>query len=178
MPARIAVPKFKSEWDEAQWWDAHPEVVTALFLKAKKEGRIERLPRIVAQRNPSRSVCQSPTSKRPRRLRTNVDCPTKPSSKACFTKRLSGRARCDKTALPALLRLDYEPTNRIAEAANLKPSHKGPAWLLRQTIGTAPAAGPAFATPAIFGLRFVTGFSDGGGLDFRAFQAHPETYRL
>jgi len=46
MPARIAIPKFKSERDEAQWRDAHPEVVTALFLKAKKEGRIERLPRI------------------------------------------------------------------------------------------------------------------------------------
>ena len=46
MPARIAIPKFKSEREEAQWWDAHPEVVTALFLKAKKEGRLERLPRI------------------------------------------------------------------------------------------------------------------------------------
>ena len=46
MPTRTAIPKFKSERDEAQWWDAHPEVVTALFLKAKKEGRLERLPRI------------------------------------------------------------------------------------------------------------------------------------
>ena len=46
MPTSIAIPKFKSERDEAQWWDAHPEVVTALFLKAKKEGRLERLPRI------------------------------------------------------------------------------------------------------------------------------------
>ena len=46
MPTRIAVPKFKSEREEAQWWDAHSEVVTALFLKAKKEGLIERLPRI------------------------------------------------------------------------------------------------------------------------------------
>jgi predicted DNA binding CopG/RHH family protein len=46
MISRVAVPKFKSEREEAQWWDAHPEVITALFLKAKKEGRIERLPRI------------------------------------------------------------------------------------------------------------------------------------
>ena len=46
MPTSNAVPKFKSERQEAQWWDAHPEVVTALFLKAKKEGRLERLPRI------------------------------------------------------------------------------------------------------------------------------------
>jgi predicted DNA binding CopG/RHH family protein len=46
MPTRIAVPKFKSEREEAQWWDAHPEVVTELFEKAKKEGRIGRLPRV------------------------------------------------------------------------------------------------------------------------------------
>jgi hypothetical protein len=46
MPTRIAVPKFKSEREEAQWWEAHPAVVTTLFLKAKKEGRIERLPRV------------------------------------------------------------------------------------------------------------------------------------
>jgi len=46
MPANIVIPKFKSEREEANWWDAHPEVVTALFLKAKKEGMIERLPRI------------------------------------------------------------------------------------------------------------------------------------
>jgi hypothetical protein len=46
MPTRVAVPTFKSEREEAQWWDAHPEVIAALFLKAKIEGRIERLPRI------------------------------------------------------------------------------------------------------------------------------------
>ena len=46
MPTKVAVPTFKSEREEAQWWDAHPEAIAALFLKAKKEGRIERLPRI------------------------------------------------------------------------------------------------------------------------------------
>jgi hypothetical protein len=46
MPTTIAIPKFKSERDEAKWWDSHPEVVTALFLKARREGRIERLPRV------------------------------------------------------------------------------------------------------------------------------------
>ena len=46
MPTSLAIPKFKTEREEAQWWDAHPEVITALFLKAKKEGRIERLPSI------------------------------------------------------------------------------------------------------------------------------------
>jgi len=44
MPTKTRIPKFKSESDEAAWWDAHPEVVTALFLKAKKEGKIKRLP--------------------------------------------------------------------------------------------------------------------------------------
>jgi len=46
MPTKIVIPRFKSEREEAQWWDTHPEVATALFLKAKKEGRLERLPRI------------------------------------------------------------------------------------------------------------------------------------
>ena len=44
MPTGTRIPNFKSEAEEAEWWDAHPEVVTALFLKAKKEGKIKRLP--------------------------------------------------------------------------------------------------------------------------------------
>lgn len=46
MPASTKIPKFKSEQEEAGWWDAHPEAVTALFLKAKKEGKIKRLPAV------------------------------------------------------------------------------------------------------------------------------------
>jgi predicted DNA binding CopG/RHH family protein len=44
MPTRNRIPNFKSEREEAQWWDAHPAVVAALFPKAKKEGKIKRLP--------------------------------------------------------------------------------------------------------------------------------------
>ena len=44
MAIKSRIPKFKSEKEEAEWWDAHPEVITELFLKAKKEGRIKRLP--------------------------------------------------------------------------------------------------------------------------------------
>ena len=43
MATKTAIPRFKSEKEEAEWWDAHPEVITQLFLKAKKEGRIKRL---------------------------------------------------------------------------------------------------------------------------------------
>ena len=50
---KIAIPKFKSEKEEAAWWDAHPEVITALFLRAKKEGKIKRLPVV---RGATRSV--------------------------------------------------------------------------------------------------------------------------
>jgi len=46
MPTRITVPEFRSEREETQWGDTHPEVIAALFLKAKQEGRIERLPRV------------------------------------------------------------------------------------------------------------------------------------
>jgi predicted DNA binding CopG/RHH family protein len=44
MASNTRVPKFKSEKEEAEWWDAHPDVVTALFLKARKEGKIKKLP--------------------------------------------------------------------------------------------------------------------------------------
>ena len=44
MPTRTRIPNFKSEREEAEWWDAHPEFITALLLKAKKEGKIKRLP--------------------------------------------------------------------------------------------------------------------------------------
>ncbi|MEO8597621.1 MAG: CopG family antitoxin [Candidatus Solibacter sp.] len=44
MATKHKLPMFKSEKDEAEWWDAHPEVITELFLKARKEGRIKRLP--------------------------------------------------------------------------------------------------------------------------------------
>lgn len=46
MTQKQRIPAFKSEKEEASWWDAHPEVITELFLKAKKEGRIKRLPAI------------------------------------------------------------------------------------------------------------------------------------
>jgi hypothetical protein len=44
MATKTVVPRFKSEREEAEWWDAHPEIITELFLKAKKEGKIKRLP--------------------------------------------------------------------------------------------------------------------------------------
>ena len=53
MPAEIRVPKFGSEREEAEWWDAHPEVITRLFLQAKKAGKLKRLP---LERRTSKSV--------------------------------------------------------------------------------------------------------------------------
>ena len=44
MPAKVRIPRFKSEKEEAEWWDAHPDVITELFLQAKKAGRLKRLP--------------------------------------------------------------------------------------------------------------------------------------
>jgi len=44
MATKSKMPSFKSEKEEAAWWDAHPEVITELFLKAKKAGKIRRLP--------------------------------------------------------------------------------------------------------------------------------------
>ena len=44
MASRIRIPRFKSEKAEAEWWDAHPEVITELFLRANKKGKLRRLP--------------------------------------------------------------------------------------------------------------------------------------
>jgi hypothetical protein len=52
MAAKPKIPKFKSEREEAEWWDAHPEFITELFLKARKEGRIKRLPSVRAATKP------------------------------------------------------------------------------------------------------------------------------
>src|SRR4051812_21745451 len=35
MASKHQMPRFKSEQEEAAWWDAHPEVITELFLKAR-----------------------------------------------------------------------------------------------------------------------------------------------
>jgi hypothetical protein len=43
MATRIRIPRFKSEKAEAEWWDAHPEVITELFLRANKKGQLRRL---------------------------------------------------------------------------------------------------------------------------------------
>src|SRR5947209_4869508 len=51
MPA-TKIPKFKSEKDEAEWWDTHPEVITELFLRAKKAGKLKRLPLVRSATKP------------------------------------------------------------------------------------------------------------------------------
>jgi intein-encoded DNA endonuclease-like protein len=43
MATKVRIPRFKSEGEEAKWWDSHPEVITRLFLQAKKEGKLKRL---------------------------------------------------------------------------------------------------------------------------------------
>ena len=40
VPKRL--PKFKSEAEEAVWWDRNPDFIAAQFEKASKEGRVIR----------------------------------------------------------------------------------------------------------------------------------------
>lgn len=43
MPQRpITIPKFRTEAQEAEWWDAHPEVATEIMSRAIKSGRAKR----------------------------------------------------------------------------------------------------------------------------------------
>ena len=52
MATKHSIPRFKSEDEEAAWWDAHPEVITELFLKARKDGKIKKLPVIRGSTKP------------------------------------------------------------------------------------------------------------------------------
>ena len=43
MPAKqITIPKFRSEAEEAEWWDSHPEVATEIMKRAIKSGKARR----------------------------------------------------------------------------------------------------------------------------------------
>ena len=46
MAAKVRIPRFKSEKEEAESWDAHPDVIIRLFLEPKKAGTLTRLPRV------------------------------------------------------------------------------------------------------------------------------------
>ncbi len=36
------IPRFKTETEEAEWWDAHPEVATEIMKRAIKSGKARR----------------------------------------------------------------------------------------------------------------------------------------
>lgn len=38
-----AIPEFRTEVEEAEWWDAHPEVATELMRSALKSGQARRV---------------------------------------------------------------------------------------------------------------------------------------
>jgi predicted DNA binding CopG/RHH family protein len=56
---KLTIPKFRSEKEEAEWWDAHPQVATRLLKKALRQGTVQRRPgetRIVTMRIPVRDL--------------------------------------------------------------------------------------------------------------------------
>ena len=38
----ISIPKFRTEAEEAQWWDRHPEAATEIMRRALKSGKARR----------------------------------------------------------------------------------------------------------------------------------------
>ena len=43
VPAKqTTIPKFRSEAEEAEWWDSHPEVATEIMKRAIKSGKARR----------------------------------------------------------------------------------------------------------------------------------------
>ncbi|HEY1205056.1 MAG: CopG family antitoxin [Bryobacteraceae bacterium] len=39
---QITIPKFRTEAEEAEWWDNHPEVATEIMRRAIKSGKARR----------------------------------------------------------------------------------------------------------------------------------------
>ena len=59
MPKKLTViPQFKTEAEEAEWWDAHPEVATEITKRAIQAGKARRaVPlRTVTMRLPIRDI--------------------------------------------------------------------------------------------------------------------------
>jgi predicted DNA binding CopG/RHH family protein len=45
LPKRqVTIPKFRTEAEEAEWWDSHPEVATEIMKRAVKSGKARRVP--------------------------------------------------------------------------------------------------------------------------------------
>ena len=43
MPKKpIIIPKFRTEAEEADWWDTHPEAATEIMRRAIKSGKAKR----------------------------------------------------------------------------------------------------------------------------------------
>ena len=43
MPKKqVTIPKFRTEAEEAAWWDTHPEVATEIMKRALKSGKARR----------------------------------------------------------------------------------------------------------------------------------------
>jgi len=39
---QIVIPRFRSEAEEAEWWDGHPELATEIMKRAVKAGKARR----------------------------------------------------------------------------------------------------------------------------------------
>jgi hypothetical protein len=86
MPTKHLIPRFKSEEEEAAWWDAHPEVITELFLRAKKAGMIKRLAPAHGVTRPVTIRLPVQTSRQRRRLRSDAAFRTRPIARVCCTR--------------------------------------------------------------------------------------------
>jgi predicted DNA binding CopG/RHH family protein len=57
---KVTRPKFRTEKEEAEWWDANPAVATRLLKQALKQGTVRRKvgspTRVVTMRLPSRDL--------------------------------------------------------------------------------------------------------------------------
>ena len=73
---RIKTPKFKNEAEEADWWDAHPEVITEAFERAYGKKAVDRF------------FAEGPPSKRPLTRTVTIRLPVEDLARA---RRLAAR---------------------------------------------------------------------------------------
>ncbi|MGH9782999.1 MAG: hypothetical protein ACRD88_02340, partial [Terriglobia bacterium] len=59
----LRLPKFKNEAEEADWWDAHPEVITEAFERAYGKKALERF--FAGSPPPKRPVTRTVTIRLP-----------------------------------------------------------------------------------------------------------------
>jgi len=88
----VKTPVFRSEAEEAEWWDRHQDLIADLLLKHGRRGAVP--PRACL------SVCPSPTSRVPASWLRNAASATRPLLRLCSTRPSRRNPRSPRPGFP------------------------------------------------------------------------------